>query len=113
MWWFHKFVIVFAMLFFIVNVAIAFNDLANSTVTEIKLVHETVIFYPDIYICVPSFAYFHSFVCCQDECNTNTGTVNARTAGCYDMGNMALPLEGNSSGCDMGIFSNFGMGKTA
>jgi len=107
MWWFHKFVIVFAMLFFIVNVAIAFDDMANSTVTEIKLVHETIIFYPDIYICIPAFAYFHSFVCCGDTCGPGIDS------GCYNFGNLALPLQGNSSGCDMGVFSNFDMGKTA
>jgi hypothetical protein len=108
MWWFHKIVVFLAMVFFIVNVATAFDQMSNSTVTEIALVHETTIVYPDVYICTPAFAYFHSYVCCKDDCGqTGSGS------GCQSAGNLALPLQGNSSGCDMGVFSNFDMGKTA
>lgn len=112
--WIHKFLVAFAIIFFFVNLGILLDTMANTSVTDIELKHETSINYPDLYVCIPAYAWFYGFKCCGDTCGRSTanGGVAAADA-CKEGGYLALALEGSSSGCEMGIFPNYDLGKSA
>jgi len=109
-YWFHKCLVAFAIFFFLINLGMTMDKMANGTVTDIRILHMKKITYPDIYMCIPAYSYFYSFVCCGDTCGS--GTV-AAVDKCQSIAILNLANAATVNGCSMGMTTNPDLGKTA
>jgi len=106
MFWVHKALVAFSVVFFIVNLGVLLHTVANTTITDIELKHEKTVLYPDIYVCMPAYSNFYSFKCCSDACTSTS-------SGCKNAGFLNLALENSAEGCPLGLFPGHDLGMTA